>query len=208
MKRGKLPVVFLLIIVLLLLGACTSQSYQATNKKPKISERKKVKQSKVHLKKEATKAEPKKTAASGKKPYAIIETEKGRIVIELFPEVAPKTVANFIKLAEQGFYNGLTWHRVVPGFVIQGGDPLGNGTGGPGYTIEAEFNNKKHIKGTVAMARASDPNSAGSQFYITLAPQPHLDGNYTVFGQTVEGLDVPEKIVQGDHMQKITIEYR
>jgi len=86
--------------------------------------------------------------APTKKPFAVIETEKGRIVAELFPEVAPKTVANFIKLAEQGFYNGLTWHRVVPGFVIHGGDPLGNGTGGPGYTIPAEFNSKKHLKGT------------------------------------------------------------
>lgn len=209
MNRKKQPaIVLLLILALLFLAACTNSLKQA-EVKPQKSKIKKTKEVKVSSKKEEKKPEATQTAAQpSKKPYAIIETEKGRIVIELFPEVAPKTVANFIKLANQGFYNGLTWHRVVPGFVIQGGDPLGNGTGGPGYTIEAEFNNKKHVKGTVAMARSADPNSAGSQFYITLAPQPHLDGRYTVFGQTVEGTDVPEKIVQGDHMQKITIEYR
>ncbi len=137
---------------------------------------------------------------------ATIHTAKGNIVIKLYPDVAPKTVNSFIFLAREGFYDGLTFHRVVPGFVIQGGDPLGNGTGGPGYTLPAEFSDVKHITGTVAMARASDPNSAGSQFYITLAPTPNLDGQYTVFGQTVEGMDVVQSIRVGDVMDEITIE--
>lgn len=141
---------------------------------------------------------------------AVIETNRGKIVIELYPDKAPNTVANFIKLANSGFYNGIKWHRVEPGFVIQGGDPLSkdenpnnDGTGGPGYTIKAEFNDVQHVKGTVAMARSQDPDSAGSQFYICLAPAPFLDGNYTVFGQVVEGMDAVESIQKDDVMEKI-----
>lgn len=134
---------------------------------------------------------------------AVIETDKGAMVIELYPEVAPVTVANFKKLISKGFYNGLTFHRVVPGFVIQGGDPTGYGTGGPGYTIPAEFNAKPHLRGTVAMARGPDPDSGGSQFYICLAPQPSLDGQYTVFGQVVQGLDVIDKIEVDDVMRRV-----
>jgi peptidyl-prolyl cis-trans isomerase B (cyclophilin B) len=125
---------------------------------------------------------------------AVIQTSLGRIVVDFYPDDAPATVANFIKLAEQGFYDGLTFHRVIKGFMIQGGCPKGDGTGGPGYTIKAEFNKQRHIAGTVAMARTSDPDSAGSQFYICLEPQPSLDGKYTVFGQVVEGMDVVRKI--------------
>ncbi len=137
---------------------------------------------------------------------AIIELAKGgRIVIEFYPNDAPNTVDNFIKLAQKGFYDGLKFHRVVPGFVVQGGDPLGDGTGGPGYTIKAEFNSRKHLTGTVAMARATDPDSAGSQFYICLEPQPGLDGQYTVFGQVIEGMDLVKGIKVGDVMKKITI---
>jgi len=137
---------------------------------------------------------------------AIIELAKGgRIVIEFYPADAPNTVDNFIKLTNKGFYNGLTFHRVVPGFVAQGGDPSGNGTGGPGYNIKAEFNKQSHKLGTVAMARSTDPDSAGSQFYICLAPQPDLDGQYTVFGQVVEGMDLVMKIAIGDVMKKVTI---
>ncbi len=137
---------------------------------------------------------------------AIIELAKGgRIVIEFYPDDAPNTVDNFIKLAQKGFYNGLKFHRVVPGFVVQGGDPLGDGTGGPGYTIKAEFNSRKHLTGTVAMARAMDPDSAGSQFYICLEPQPGLDGQYTVFGQVIEGMDLVKGIKVGDVMKKVTI---
>jgi len=137
---------------------------------------------------------------------AIIEMEKGgKIVIKFYPKDAPNTVDNFIKLTNKGFYNKLRFHRVIPGFMAQGGDPSGNGTGGPGYKIKAEFNSQKHIKGTLAMARSSHPDSAGSQFYICFEPQPHLDGDYTVFGQVIEGMDVVDGIQQGDVMKTITI---
>ncbi len=138
--------------------------------------------------------------------YAIIKTDKGDMKLELFPDVAPNTVLNFVTLAGKGYYDGLNFHRVVPGFVIQGGCPNGNGMGGPGYSIPAEFNKRKHLKGTLAMARSQNPDSAGSQFYICLDPQPGLDGQYTVFGQLVEGKEVPEKIVVGDKIKSITIE--
>jgi peptidyl-prolyl cis-trans isomerase B (cyclophilin B) len=145
-------------------------------------------------------------AAAKDEKYVTIEMEKGgKIVIELYPDVAPKTVENFLKLIKKGFYNGLNFHRVEPGFVVQGGDPSGNGTGGPGYMIKAEFNNKKHVAGTLAMARANDPDSAGSQFYICLAPAPFLDGKYTVFGQTIEGFDLVQGIRIGDKMKKVRV---
>lgn len=140
-----------------------------------------------------------------KNPVVTIEMEKGNIVFEMYPDVAPKTVERISYLVESGFYNGLTFHRVVPGFVIQGGDPKGNGTGGSGVKLPAEFNKKPHITGTVAMARAQDPNSADSQFYICLAPQPFLDGQYTVFGQVIEGMDVVQKVRIGDAMKKVTL---
>jgi peptidylprolyl isomerase/peptidyl-prolyl cis-trans isomerase B (cyclophilin B) len=136
---------------------------------------------------------------------AVIETEKGTIVFSFYKDDAPKTVENFIKLTKQGFYNGLTFHRVEPGFVIQGGDPNGNGMGGPGYTIKAEFNSRPHVKGTVAMARSNDPDSAGSQFYICLGDAHFLDRKYTVFGQVTEGQDAVDKIRRGDKMVKVTI---
>jgi len=137
---------------------------------------------------------------------AKIKTNKGSFSFVFFPEVAPKTVDNFVELAKSGFYNGLAFHRVIPGFVAQGGDPLGNGTGGPGYTIAAEFNAKPHVKGAVAMARSAHPDSAGSQFYICLDRHPHLDGQYTVFGQVDEGMDVVDLIAVGDVMETVTIE--
>ena len=120
---------------------------------------------------------------------------------ELYPEIAPETVANFEKLVKSGFYDGLTFHRVIPGFMIQGGDPRGNGTGGPGWTIKGEFsangfkNDLKHTAGVLSMARAMDPNSAGSQFFIMVEAAPHLDGQYAAFGKLVEGLDVARMIV-------------
>ncbi|MBF0544989.1 MAG: peptidylprolyl isomerase [Candidatus Riflebacteria bacterium] len=134
-------------------------------------------------------------------PVVKLTTDRGEICLELFPEDAPKHVESFLKLIEKGFYNGLIFHRVVPGFVIQGGDPTGNGSGGPGYTLPAEFNKRPHEKGTLAMARTEDVNSAGSQFYICLDRIPHLDGQYTVFGKVVKGMDVPEKVQQGDKMK-------
>ncbi len=143
---------------------------------------------------------------SNRYQLAVIETNKGIIQFKFFKDDAPQTVANFIKLVEEHFYEHLTWHRVVPGFVIQGGCPQGDGTGGPGYTIKAEFNARPHLSGTVAMARAFDPDSAGSQFYICLNPQPSLDGKYTVFGQVTEGMDVVQAITVGDEIKKITVQ--
>ena len=138
---------------------------------------------------------------------ATITMEKGgEIKIEFFPQDAPKTVENFVTLAKKGFYDGLTFHRVEPGFVVQGGDPKGNGTGGPGYKIKAEFNKQQHLRGAVAMARSNDPDSAGSQFYIVLAPAHFLDGKYTVFGKVTSGMDVVDKIKIGDKMKTVKID--
>lgn len=125
---------------------------------------------------------------------AVVETNMGTFSFKFYPDVAPQTVKSFIDLAKKGFYDGLIFHRVIDGFMIQGGDPKGTGTGGPGYTLKAEFSDKKHVAGTVSMARANDPDSAGSQFFICLAPAPHLDGQYTVFGQVIDGMDVVSAI--------------
>jgi len=137
---------------------------------------------------------------------AILETTKGTIKFELYEAEAPITTKNFIDLAQKGFYNGLTFHRVIRGFMIQGGCPKGDGTGGPGYTIRDEFHPKlKHTKGAVSMANAG-PNTGGSQFFITEAPQPHLDGKHSVFGQVTEGQNVVESIKKGDKIIKVTIQ--
>ncbi len=127
---------------------------------------------------------------------ATIYTPRGEIVIELLPEIAPQTVNNFVFLARQNFYNGLTWHRVLPDFMAQGGDPRGDGTGGPGYSIPAEFTDQILFDrpGIVAMARSADPDSAGSQFFITTAPAPWLNGQYTIFGRVISGQDVVDGI--------------
>lgn len=143
---------------------------------------------------------------------AILETSKGLIKFELYTEKAPITTTNFIDLVGKEFYDGLTFHRYEPGFVIQGGDPKGDGTGGyeengQERTITLEINQAlKHVKGAVAMARTPDPNSASSQFYITLAPTPFLDGQYAVFGKVTEGMDVVEQLRAGDTITKATIE--
>jgi len=140
------------------------------------------------------------------KQIGVITLEKGgEIRLEFYPEDAPKTVENFVTLAKKGFYNGLNFHRVVPDFVVQGGCPKGNGTGGPGYTIKAEFNKQKHVRGTLAMARSQDPDSAGSQFYVCYGNTPHLDGQYTVFGKVVSGMEHVDRIKQGDKMTSVTI---
>ena len=138
---------------------------------------------------------------------AILETNKGTIRFDLYENEAPITTANFKKLAQSGFYDGLTFHRVVPEFVIQGGCPYGTGTGSADETIPLETSPalKHDSAGVVAMARSSDPNSASCQFYITLSAQPHLDGNYAVFGKVTEGLDVVKSIKAGDKMSKVTI---
>lgn len=132
----------------------------------------------------------------------------GEIKCELYPDIAPISTENFLKLAGQGFYNGLTFHRVIPGFMIQGGCPKGDGTGGPGYTIKGEFsgngvkNDLRHTRGVLSMARAADPNSAGSQFFIMHEDAPHLDGSYAAFGKVISGMDVVDRIasVRTDYM--------
>jgi len=135
----------------------------------------------------------------------LIETEYGNIEVEFFPKDAPETVARIKELVNSGFYNGLAFHRVVPGFVVQGGDPRGDGTGGSGKKLKAEFNSRKHVLGTVAMARAQAKDSADSQFYISLGTHPHLDNQYTVFGQVTKGLDAVQKIKVGDKMKTVTL---
>ena len=157
-------------------------------------------------------------------PIVTIEMEDGGVMkAELYPEIAPNTVNNFISLVKQGFYDGVIFHRVIPGFMIQGGDPKGVGTGGPGYTIRGEFsangfqNNLAHSRGVLSMARTMAPNSAGSQFFIMHEDSPHLDGQYAAFGKVIEGIEVVDKIcsVRTDYndkpripqvMKKVTVE--
>lgn len=160
-----------------------------------------------------------KTADEGKAPRAFLEMVKGgTIEIEFYPDVAPNTVKNFVKLARKGFYDGITFHRVIPGFMAQAGCPQGNGMGGPGYTIDAEFSDKKHERGTVSMARkGGDINSAGSQFFICFQTCPHLDNEYTIFGKVVKGMNIVDNLKpirhrgepapgeKGDGIKKVTI---
>lgn len=159
-----------------------------------------------------------------KNPIVTIEMEGGgTIKVELEPNVAPNTVANFVSLVEDQYYDGLTFHRVIPSFMVQGGDPDGNGTGGPGYSIAGEFstndfeNNIKHERGVISMARSQDPNSAGSQFFIMVADVSQLDGDYAAFGKVTEGMDVVDQIVSVERdavdkpleeqkMKKVTVE--
>jgi peptidyl-prolyl cis-trans isomerase B (cyclophilin B) len=150
------------------------------------------------------KAEPKtdQKSPANTKEVAVIKTSEGNMVIEFWPDVAPKTIENFKTLAKKGFYDGTCFHRVIKGFMIQGGDPNTKdpakealwGQGGPGYTIKAEFNDRQHVRGVISMARTPDPDSAGSQFFICHAPAPNLDHQYTAFGKLIKGDDVLEKI--------------
>lgn len=140
------------------------------------------------------------------KSTVVLTTAKGVVKFKFYTQDAPATVKRIVELINSGFYNGLTFHRVVPGFVAQGGDPTGTGSGGTGQKLKAEFNDRKHQLGAVAMARTSDPNSADCQFYITLGSQPHLDHQYTVFGQVVDGMDTVQKIQVGDKMTSVVIE--
>ncbi|WP_160670199.1 peptidylprolyl isomerase [Clostridium sp. C8-1-8] len=157
-------------------------------------------------------------------PIVTIKMAQGGVIkAELYPEVAPNTVKNFVSLIKKGFYDGVIFHRVIPGFVIQGGDPQGIGVGGPGYSIKGEFsangvkNDLKHTKGVLSMARSGHPDSAGSQFFIMVADAPHLDGQYAAFGKVTEGLDVVDSIVatktdysdkpyEDQVMEKVTVE--
>ncbi|HDH28598.1 MAG TPA: peptidylprolyl isomerase [Euryarchaeota archaeon] len=139
-------------------------------------------------------------------PTAVIVTNKGEFRFELFEDKAPITVENFIGLAESGFYDGLTFHRYEPGFVIQGGDPSGDGTGGSDKNIPLEVSPElTHVKGALGMARSQDPNSASSQFYVTLEPSHFLDGSYAVFGKVTDGMNVASSLRAGDRMEKVTI---
>jgi peptidyl-prolyl cis-trans isomerase B (cyclophilin B) len=141
-----------------------------------------------------------------KKYEAKIETNKGVIELELYPQQAPKTVNNFVFLAREGFYDGVSFHRVIDNFVIQGGDPTGTGSGGPGYTFEDEVKENPliHERGSISMANAG-PNTNGSQFFIAHSPQPHLNGKHTVFGKVINGLDVVDSIREDDKMEHVTI---
>ena len=147
------------------------------------------------------------TIDSGKQYVATIETEKGNIGLDLFAGDVPETVNNFVFLAREGFYDGTTFHRVIPGFMAQGGDPTGTGSGGPGYKFADEFTKHTHVTGALSMANAG-PNTNGSQFFITYAPQNHLDGKHSVFGQLTDGTDVLEAVKQGDTIIRIVIEER
>ncbi|KJU84621.1 cyclophilin type peptidyl-prolyl cis-trans isomerase [Candidatus Magnetobacterium bavaricum] len=176
---GRLWVCLFIIACFLSLGTMKAFSQEVKSKKFTQEEIKKMSEQKV-----------------------VIKTKFGDIKLKFFPDVAPNHVNNFIELTGKGFYNGTTFHRVIPGFMIQGGDPNSkdkdkskHGTGGPGYNVKAEFNEKPHKKGTLSMARAQDPDSAGSQFFICAADAPFLDRQYTVFGEVTEGLDVVDKIV-------------
>jgi peptidyl-prolyl cis-trans isomerase B (cyclophilin B) len=199
MKRSPVITSLLLFLVLLvgLAVAC------ASNEEGKQEAEEQTKQEVA--KEEVAPKEPAEEPAAEEKAevdeVAVLETNYGTIVLEFFPDVAPGHVDNFKKLARKGFYDGTTFHRVIKGFMIQGGDPLSkddnpdnDGTGDPGYRIKAEFNDKKHVKGTLSMARGQDPNSAGCQFFICLDAQPFLDGKYTVFGQVLEGIEVVDAV--------------
>lgn len=229
MKRGKQIALWGLVIVLVFsFSVCQNKVQEAKkDEPPKETSLSSVSEEKTKPAEESPaeeeKTEEKKPVTTEEKPdeettekpaeevsrddaAVIIELAKGgRIVFEFYPKDAPNTVDNFIKLTNKGFYNGLKFHRVIAGFMAQTGCPLGTGTGDPGYKIKAEFNSQKHLNGTVAMARSQSPDSAGSQFYICLGPQPHLDNNYTVFGQVIEGMELVDGIVQGDVMKKVTI---
>ena len=196
MKKVMFPA---LAAALFMMPACSDTGYADSNSVSKNS----VENTMSEAPKKAPSATDK-DLPEGK--HVLIETDLGAIKIELLPGVAPNTVANFKVLTNNGYYDGIIFHRVIPGFMAQGGDPSGTGTSGPGYKIDAEFNETKHVRGTVAMARTADPDSAGSQFYICFGPQPHLDRQYTVFGQVIEGMDVVDQVKNGTVMNKVTLQ--
>ncbi|WP_110114415.1 peptidylprolyl isomerase [Bacillus sp. CGMCC 1.16541] len=182
MKRSRfIPFLILVLTCTLLLAACGTSGKEEKD--------------------ETTTTSPK--GENDKNPVVTMTMESGdEMKLELYPDIAPNTVANFVSLIEDGFYDGLIFHRVIPGFMIQGGDPEGRGTGGPGYAIKGEFssngfdNNLKHETGVLSMARSNDPNSAGSQFFIMVENAPSLDGEYAAFGKVIEGIETAQNIVQ------------
>jgi len=180
----------ILVLVTLLLTSCTTTPTEPAQTKKPMSY-----------------STPPMTIDTSKQYTATIEIGKGNIVLELFASDVPVTVNNFVFLAGEGFYDGTTFHRVIPDFMAQGGDPTGTGTGGPGYKFADEFTEHTHVTGALSMANAG-PNTNGSQFFITYSPQHHLDGKHSVFGQLVNGMDVLEAIENGDTIVQITIEER
>ena len=181
----------ILVLVTLLVASCNvTASGPATTEKPM-----------------SYSTPPPMTIDKSKQYTATIETEKGKLVLELFASDVPVTVNNFVFLAREGFYDNTTFHRVIHGFMAQGGDPTGTGGGGPGYSFADEFTEHTHVVGALSMANAG-PSTNGSQFFITYAPQHHLDGKHSIFGQLVTGMDVLEAIEQGDTIVRITIEDR
>ena len=180
-SRYKTFFCFFMMAVIFTLTGCGTQGENATNESEKTSNY---------------------ASSVTEKPIVTITMENDeKIILELDPSIAPNTVANFVSLVKKGFYNGVIFHRVIPDFMIQGGDPEGNGTGGAGYSIEGEFsengfeNNLKHDRGVISMARSNDPNSASSQFFIIVKEAPHLDGQYAAFGRVIEGMEVVDDIV-------------
>lgn len=187
--KGFYLVFSLLAIVMILTGCGTAKDSEKTER---------------NTTKESQKTENYASEVKENPVVTITMNNDEKIVIELEPTVAPNTVANFISLVNEGFYDGLIFHRVIPDFMIQGGDPLGNGTGGPDYSIDGEFssngfdNNMKHERGVISMARSNDPNSAGSQFFIMVKEAPHLDGDYAAFGKVIEGMETVDAIVAAE----------
>ena len=193
MKTNRIPKMAIAVLAAstLFLASCASQEPEPTPApaaKPKTYS-----------------APPAMVIDTSKEYTATIETERGNMILELFAKDVPNTVNNFVFLANDGFYNGTTFHRVVPGFVIQGGDPTGTGRGNPGYSFADEFSEHTHLAGALSMANAG-PDTNGCQFFITFTPQHGLDGKHSVFGQLVDGTDVLEQIEQGDVIIRITIE--
>ena len=198
MKSFKRITVFFTLIFIILAGGCASkQEVKVESTAPateKIEPAKEVKTEKT---------------ANDKNPMVTIEMEDGGVIkIELYPEIAPNTVRNFVSLVQSGYYDGLIFHRVIPGFMIQGGDPDGTGMGGPGYSIAGEFSNNefnndlKHEVGVISMARGGEPNSAGSQFFIVVKDSSFLDGEYAAFGKVKEGMQTADRIVAVESEQK------
>ncbi len=207
MTRQSLPrlVGIILLLVALVLTSCA----KAEEKTPAVNEaapavKEAAPPMTTNSRKQYT-APPPMTIDSKKQYTATIKTKKGDLVLDLFASDVPLTVNNFVFLAREGFYNGTTFHRVIPDFMAQGGDPTGTGMGGPGYSFADEFSQHTHVTGALSMANAG-ANTNGSQFFITYAPQRHLDGKHSVFGQLTEGMDVLKKIVSGDSIISITIE--
>ena len=179
----------ILILVALLVTSCAATTSEPTLTKKPMS----------------YSAPPPMTIDTNKQYTATIETGKGNLVLELFASDVPVTVNNFVFLAREGFYDNTTFHRVIPDFMAQGGDPTGTGTGGPGYKFADEFTKHTHVTGTLSMANAG-PNTNGSQFFITYAPQSHLDNRHSVFGKLIDGMDILKRLINGDTIKRITIE--